>query len=220
MEVTKNIISIRESSGLKQSEIALRLGIDQPNYSRLEKRGDKLSIEQIKAIALALEVPVSELLGFDDPVESEAKIKEMEIELRELKNNSRRIEMLLDTTHIYLNDTLSRYVNKIAEEKGIKVRYKVLVQFENSKDLEFMGYYDNMDSFPDIVSQLEKERGQIIRVETHSSIFDIDKEKIYRFMATDMTYKEAFKVLIGSQMVDDELAMSFYIDLIHGGSNS
>lgn len=85
MDITQNIVSIRESKGLKQSEIASKIGIDQPNYSRLEKRGDKLSIEQLKAIATALDVPLNELLGLDAPVENEEKIKELENRIKELK---------------------------------------------------------------------------------------------------------------------------------------
>lgn len=56
------IAKIRESKNLKQSEVAERMGIDQPHYSRLEKRGDKLSIEQLKSIATALDVSINDLL--------------------------------------------------------------------------------------------------------------------------------------------------------------
>ena len=45
MDMSKTIIKIRESKGLKQSEVAARMGLDQPNYSRLEKRGIKLTLE-------------------------------------------------------------------------------------------------------------------------------------------------------------------------------
>lgn len=63
--MSKAIISTRESKGLKQSEVAARMNIDQPNYSRLEKRGKKLTLEQIESIAKALEVSPNILIGLE-----------------------------------------------------------------------------------------------------------------------------------------------------------
>ena len=65
MDMSKAIISTRESKGLKQSEVAARMNIDQPNYSRLEKRGKKLTLEQIESIAKALEVSPNVLIGLE-----------------------------------------------------------------------------------------------------------------------------------------------------------
>lgn len=62
MDVSKNIKNIRESKGLKQYEIADKLGIDRQNYSRLEKRDKKLTLEQLEGIATALGVSLKELL--------------------------------------------------------------------------------------------------------------------------------------------------------------
>jgi transcriptional regulator with XRE-family HTH domain len=78
MELSERIAHLRESKGVKQYEVANALGVEPPNYSRLEKRGDKLSIEQLKAIAAALSVTLNELLGLDSPVENEGKIAELE----------------------------------------------------------------------------------------------------------------------------------------------
>ena len=63
--MSKAIISTRESKGLKQSEVAARMNIDQPNYSRLEKRGKKLTLEQIENIAKALDVSPNVLIGLE-----------------------------------------------------------------------------------------------------------------------------------------------------------
>ena len=65
MDMSKAIISTRESKGLKQSEVAARMNIDQPNYSRLEKRGKKLTLEQIENIAKALDVSPNVLIGLE-----------------------------------------------------------------------------------------------------------------------------------------------------------
>ena len=65
MNMSKAIIITRESKGLKQSEVAARMNIDQPNYSRLEKRGKKLTLEQIENIAKALDVSPNVLIGLE-----------------------------------------------------------------------------------------------------------------------------------------------------------
>lgn len=61
-EVTKAIIELREEKKLTQEDIANILGQDRSSYSRLEKRGKKLSLEQIESIAEALKVDVTEIL--------------------------------------------------------------------------------------------------------------------------------------------------------------
>lgn len=83
MELSKRIVSIRESKGMTQSDVAEILNTDRQNYSRLEKRGDKLSIEQVKAIATALDVPLNELLGLDAPVVNQEKVKELEERIKD-----------------------------------------------------------------------------------------------------------------------------------------
>jgi len=62
MDLHKNILAIWESKRIKQSEMAHKLDIDQSNYARLEKRGNKLTLEQVGKIAEALGVSVLELI--------------------------------------------------------------------------------------------------------------------------------------------------------------
>jgi len=65
MNISKRIKDIRESKGLKQSEMSEKLEIEQANYSYLERKGDKLTIEQLKQIAEALGITIQEIL-FED----------------------------------------------------------------------------------------------------------------------------------------------------------
>jgi transcriptional regulator with XRE-family HTH domain len=104
MDITRNIASIREGKGLKQSEIASKMGIDQPNYSRLEKRGDKLSVEQVNAIATALGVTLNELLGLDAPLENEGKVKELEKRIEELESRVKDKNLALQ--HFVMSDEI------------------------------------------------------------------------------------------------------------------
>ena len=92
MNMSKAIISTRESKGLKQSEVAARMNIDQPNYSRLEKRGKKLTLEQIESIAKALEVSPNVLIGLE--VEEMSNKNEIDSLLKQNDDYKKRIEEL------------------------------------------------------------------------------------------------------------------------------
>lgn len=81
MDISKNIISIRESKGIKQYEVAEKLGIDPPNYSRLEKRGEKLTVEQLTKIADALGVSIFDFLGLPAIQNQDLLIQKLTIEV-------------------------------------------------------------------------------------------------------------------------------------------
>jgi transcriptional regulator with XRE-family HTH domain len=69
IDVAGRIKELREGKGLKQVDVAEKLGMERSNYSRLEKRGNDLSVNQIIDIANALGVTPIEILF---PVEIEA----------------------------------------------------------------------------------------------------------------------------------------------------
>lgn len=66
MTIQGKILAIRDSKRIKQSEMAKRLNTECSNYSRLEKRNMKLTIEQLMLIANALDVTIFDLLQ-DEP---------------------------------------------------------------------------------------------------------------------------------------------------------
>jgi transcriptional regulator with XRE-family HTH domain len=63
MDLLEQIKATRIRNGLTQVDMAERLNITQSNYGYLEKRGDKLTIEQLKTIANALGVNYLTLFG-------------------------------------------------------------------------------------------------------------------------------------------------------------
>jgi transcriptional regulator with XRE-family HTH domain len=67
MDISNRIKQIREAKRIKQVEISNALEMNNSYYARLEKRGSKLTLEQIEKIAGALGVSVVELLGLDAP---------------------------------------------------------------------------------------------------------------------------------------------------------
>ena len=90
MNISKKIREIREEKGLKQYEIADKLGVERANYSYLEKRGKKLSIEQLEQIAEALGVTVKEILFSEKSTESE---KEVQYLAREFAHIQKEVEL-------------------------------------------------------------------------------------------------------------------------------
>ena len=86
MNVSESIKSIREKKQITQSEMSDRLQMERSNYARLEARGEKLTIENLKRIADALGVDILELMGIENvsvgesprEVGSEKRVAELE----------------------------------------------------------------------------------------------------------------------------------------------
>lgn len=151
MNISKNISSIRESKGIKQYQVAELLGIEPPNYSRLEKRGDKLTIEQLEKIATALGVSVKELL-FGEKEESKEDtqaLKSRIVELESIIRDKEEINTYLFEKHSlckdYLKEVLDFMFDEIAVEENNfgeliyqnngrekRIRVKELTQIERS----------------------------------------------------------------------------------------
>ncbi|WP_168207735.1 helix-turn-helix domain-containing protein [Spirosoma sp. KCTC 42546] len=62
MDITKNIKTIRGQKGIKQIDMAARMNLERSNYSRIENKGNEISIRQLQEIADALEVPLFDLI--------------------------------------------------------------------------------------------------------------------------------------------------------------
>ncbi|MBN9482158.1 MAG: hypothetical protein BGO70_16430 [Bacteroidetes bacterium 43-93] len=59
---------LREVRGLKQQDIADRLGISQTAYSRYEQNQTNLSVEQAEKLAEIFDVSLPDLLSKDNPI--------------------------------------------------------------------------------------------------------------------------------------------------------
>jgi transcriptional regulator with XRE-family HTH domain len=97
MNISENIKQIRESKRLSQAEVSRRLNLDPPSYFRFEKRGSKLSLEQIENIANALEVSVREVLGFGVETTDKSEIEILENENKILREKSEMLDNIEST---------------------------------------------------------------------------------------------------------------------------
>lgn len=92
MNLSLNIKKLREAKRLTQNDIAERLGVDGSNYAKQEKRGNKLSIEQLEKIALALGVTVQELV-FGETISNVEQIGELKAKITELEEKNKALEL-------------------------------------------------------------------------------------------------------------------------------
>lgn len=115
MDVSKRIIQVREEKRIKQSEVAEKLNMERPNYSRIEKRGLKMSLEQLMQIADALGVSFWELLKDPDNQFDNPEVKAIKSE------NTRLKEKLAD-----IEDDKKRLKNEIKDIQNINREHERL----------------------------------------------------------------------------------------------
>ena len=76
MKTTDKIREIRTQRNLSQEYLASYLGIDTSSYHRLERGVSPLSIQRVEKIVEALEMTLSELFSFEEPI-AHRKIQEL-----------------------------------------------------------------------------------------------------------------------------------------------
>lgn len=143
MDISKNIKAIREAKRLTQADIAERIGVDGSNYAKQEKRGSKLTVEQIEKIAGALGVSVVELLtGEPQKVEDSEKVKELEKRVEELEQSLKEVRELkeyqqksIDSKNIAL-----KLVNETIDIFYASLQQSVLEEPEMPIELAKIGY--------------------------------------------------------------------------------
>lgn len=84
-DLGKRIRDYRLLKNLTQTRLADLLGINQSSYSRLEMKGDRTTIEQLRLLAKAFEVSEFELLGYVNKPEDLDLVKKKEAEISKLK---------------------------------------------------------------------------------------------------------------------------------------
>lgn len=111
MDFSQRIKSIREGKGLSQTEVANRLETERSNYHRLENRGEKLTFEQIKQIANALDVPFWDLLADSNGVVQQPIVdflkeenKKLLYKLADIEDDKKRLKKEIKNLEVELNE--------------------------------------------------------------------------------------------------------------------
>lgn len=113
MDISDAIRLIREEKRLRQVDVASALGTDQSNYAYLEKRGDKLTIEQLRKIADALGVTIKDILFYGQNIIDETVVG-MQAKLRECAQQKEELRIE--------KEKLNRMVHKVAYDQGLIVK--------------------------------------------------------------------------------------------------
>lgn len=87
MNIAKRIKDIREAKKMRQLDVAEKLGIEVSQYNRWEKRGDKLTLEQIKQIADALMVTAKEILYNEEDTSNQSEAERLKAKLEALESS-------------------------------------------------------------------------------------------------------------------------------------
>ena len=139
MDVSQRIKELRESKRLTQLNVADKLGLEQANYSRIERKGDKLTFKELKEIASAIGVTLKELL-FDEGTTKQSEVLEMAYEIAQQKIVFEREKSASLTTGI-LNHL--RNINNYIPSKPVKLDigehlqpndYKVFLTYRGELD--------------------------------------------------------------------------------------
>ena len=128
MDISKIIRERREAKRLTQLDMADKLQTERSNYARLESRGDKLTIEQLKSIAGALGVGVGELLGEGAKVENNEDFEWFEGRIKELEDRVKDKERIIEakdekfkTVVKNLEEKMYNDVNYVANIQGFTI---------------------------------------------------------------------------------------------------
>jgi transcriptional regulator with XRE-family HTH domain len=173
MDISNRIKQIREAKRIKQIEISNALEMNNSYYARLEKRGSKLTLEQIEKIAGALGVSVVELLGLDSPQAIEqVSESEKDKEITELRKKVAELERRnnLFEGNAYVIESISRkLINGI-----IEISYQTAKYF-NSDDLLENDKYRKYDKLNE---EYRKESRRALQEFTGQSSFFIILKKL------------------------------------------
>jgi len=86
MDIAKRIKDIREGNGWSQKDVAEIIGLETPNYARYERKGEKLTIEQLKQIASALRVTIKDILFNEASSTQDIELEKLNTENELLKS--------------------------------------------------------------------------------------------------------------------------------------
>lgn len=192
MDISKAISAIREGKGIKQIEIATMLGIEQSNYSRLEKRGNKLAIDQLQAIADALGVTMLDILTWGEvklePSEDDAikEIQQLRKHVVELESRLYDKNFIISNTKTLINSRLSTiFYDVVAELKLGTIKFKD----EDGKTISMP--YADLDS-------------QSIPENYDFELSDTEHQQVYKQMFTRREYSVEATFLVSTGFAEDD----------------
>ncbi len=212
MNIETRIKEIRESKRIKLAEVAAVLEIDVSNYAKMEKRGNKLSIEQLEKISEALGVSVIELMT-GKPQNSETSNKVLVKENEELKKRIDDLENSLKDKEL-INQYLSEK-NSICEEYLYEILDSIFMRVAiDHNNLGTMVYIkDNKET--KITNQefnklTEQEQDKIFKYEVSYEFSESEIEQTMKVIFTSDEYKQLSSLIMWTGMIKDERFIRYF----------
>ena len=160
--------------------MANTLNLERSNYTRLENRGTKLTLDQINSIADAIGVSSAELLGFDvtktnnDEVKENEKDKEI-TELRKRVSELEKMNTLFEGNAYVIESISRRLINSVIE-----------ISYESAM------YFDSED-----VSISETDKSNNYRVANEK--YDSESKKVLKDIVSQGSFLIVFKKMLLEQ---------------------
>lgn len=209
MDLSDKIKAIREGKNIKQIDVAKALELDPSYYFRLEKRGDKLTVDQLKSIAVVLGVPVVELLtGEPQVVQNDERIKELKERIGELEDRVKDKELIVKNAKNVINEILD-YVETYIKESIYSLAEKrnigtVTVEYDSGKKVSMtIQEYENDYEF-------EKESFSTLHTLSQSE----EQYLFNQFIESDED--EFFEYFFRRGLIDDKNLLRLYEGYIEG----
>ena len=209
VNVGQEIRRIREGKRMTQTQIAEQIGLDTSSYARIEKKGNKLTVEQLEAIAGALGVTVMELLnGEPQTVQDNERVKELEKRVSELEDRVNDKELIVKNAKSLLNEILdhvefhiSSSIYHLAERSHVGT---MTVEYDSGKKVSMsLREYENSYEF---------EEG------THSTLHTLSQsEEQYFFnLFIESDEEEFFEYFFRRNLIEDKDLLKLYDGYIEG----
>ncbi len=127
--IKENLCKARESCGLSQSEVSVRLGINRASFIKLEKGRTRILNKQIPALARIYGISVEELLlGYAPLPEGDSFLEDRKAERQQLINEyENRLESSRNTIQLQ---------ERIIEEQRERIRLLENIRQRQDRELE------------------------------------------------------------------------------------
>lgn len=100
----ENLVRLRKQRGLSQAELAVNVGIAQPNISDYERGNVRPSMEIFVGLVRALDVSADEILGFEPSRHTVVKDRRLAQQIAQIEHLPRRDrDALLRTIRMYVD---------------------------------------------------------------------------------------------------------------------
>ena len=111
MNLYENIKTIREEQSLKQIEVANHINVDKSAYSKIEKGGRALTVEELQKMAQLFNMSTDQIINYDGKIP-----KEVVIEDKTAVEQMRLIQQLEDED----KQTIFKLIDKMLTNKKFK----------------------------------------------------------------------------------------------------